>query len=312
MSTQINVIVDDGGLSAKAKQQTQANRWQKLEEAQRAKVAQKTHKQRDAQRLQNGIGLDGRPQYGGASAQSLRLDEPAANRSGDYSVLLLLANEFTDKSRYRNLISPQGAQLSATDPKYGSHSFYFPGDWYAFQTLNASITSASKRGKYELPVSTQDFTVEMWVKYERYPNRPTSSDAFWPTFMRFPGSIFSLDIFEGYLDIWQNSLPILGTHNNGIAVPGSFLLHQQFIEPQVWAHCCAMRTNGAVTLFVNGVPSLTQYTFDYSLPSGDWQFGSWSSANFEYKGFLDDIRISHGAKYAIEGFTPPTRQHPVP
>lgn len=312
MSTQINVIVDDGGLSEKARQQVQANRWQKLEQAQRAKVEQKAQKQRDAQRLQNGIGFDGRPLYGSASARSLRLDELAANRLGDYSVLLLLADEFKDKSKYRNLILPQGAQLSPTAPRYGSHSFYFPGDINAFQTLNAAITSATKVGKYGLPVSTQDFTIEMWVKYERYPGRPDSGSVFWPTFMRFPESTFSLDIFEGYLDIWQNSTPALGTHNNGIAVPGSFLLHQQFIEPQVWTHCCAMRTNGAVTLFVNGVPSLTQYTFDYSLPSGVWQFGSWSEANFEYQGFLDDIRISHGAKYSIEGFIPPARQHPIP
>lgn len=92
MSTQINVIVDDGGLSAKAKQQIQANRWQNLEEAQRAKVAQKAQKQRDAQRLQNGIGLDGRPVYGAPVARSLRREEPAAQRISPYDGLLLTSS----------------------------------------------------------------------------------------------------------------------------------------------------------------------------------------------------------------------------
>jgi hypothetical protein len=83
MTTQINVIVDNGGLSAKAKQQTQANRWQKLEADNRQKVEQQGLQQRDAERLLRGIGPDGRPLYGSSPAQLLRRDEPAAWRISD-------------------------------------------------------------------------------------------------------------------------------------------------------------------------------------------------------------------------------------
>lgn len=83
MTTQINVIVDNGGLSAKAKQQTQANRWQKLEQNNRQKVEAKGIQQRDANRAQQGIGANGRPLYGTPPAQPLRRDEPAAWRISD-------------------------------------------------------------------------------------------------------------------------------------------------------------------------------------------------------------------------------------
>lgn len=80
MTTQINVIVDNGGLSAKAKQQTQANRWSKLESDNRQKVQATGTQQRGANRAQQGIGPDGRPLYGSPPAQPLRRDEPAAFR----------------------------------------------------------------------------------------------------------------------------------------------------------------------------------------------------------------------------------------
>lgn len=93
MTTQINVIVDNGGLSAKAKQQTQANRWSKLEGDNRQKVQATGTQQRDVNRAQQGIGPDGRPLYGIPPAQPLRRDEPAAWRIGDaYDVAGVLIN----------------------------------------------------------------------------------------------------------------------------------------------------------------------------------------------------------------------------
>lgn len=157
MSTQINVIVDDGGLSAKAKQQIQANRWQKLEEAQRAKVAQKTHKQRDAQRLQNGIGLDGRPQYGGASAQSLRLDEPAANRISSEFQLLIAPVPSTITALPASMLPPEGYpyHIYQPDPVFigigeevQGGNYYQASSQLAFQGLNVPTTKGLKDPLY--------------------------------------------------------------------------------------------------------------------------------------------------------------------
>lgn len=95
MSTQINVIVDNGGLSEKARRQTQSNRWSKLESDNRQKVEATGTKQRDANRAQQGIGPDGRPLYGTPASQPLRRDEPAAFRPMGLYKALLQPNNIT-------------------------------------------------------------------------------------------------------------------------------------------------------------------------------------------------------------------------
>jgi hypothetical protein len=78
MSTYINVTVDGGGLSDKAKAQTNANRQAKLEGDNRQKMEAQGRDQRDATRAQQGIGPDGQPLYGTPGRSTLRRDEPAA------------------------------------------------------------------------------------------------------------------------------------------------------------------------------------------------------------------------------------------
>lgn len=80
MSTQINVIVDDGGLSNKAKQQTQANRWGKLEADASAVAERKGRKQRDDNRAQQGLTPTGQSESGYRAKARYSPDEVAANR----------------------------------------------------------------------------------------------------------------------------------------------------------------------------------------------------------------------------------------
>lgn len=311
MSTDINITVGDNALLDRAKQQQSANRQAQLNRENSTRLEAQATDERTKALAAQGKDANGNPLYGVSSAIPQIDRRPAANRQGDLSVLLLLADEFKDISKYKHNIVNQGATLS-NFYKYGTKSFYFPGDQGAFQKITAQLDKPTRLLKYTLPIADADFTVEMWVNYQRYPNRPVETAAFWPTFMKFPGTDFSLDIFEGYFDIWINGLPVVGETTNGIAVPDNFLAHQTFFDAEDWTHLVAMRIEGAVTLFVNGIPSLTSFMFSYSIPAGLWEFGSWSVVNFEYKGWLDDIRISHGAKYPVEGFTPPTRALPRP
>lgn len=89
MSTYINVTVDGGGLSERAKAQTNANRQAKLEGDNRQKVEAQGRDQRDATRAQQGIGPDGQPLYGAPVRNPLRRDEPAAFRrqNGDFGFI---------------------------------------------------------------------------------------------------------------------------------------------------------------------------------------------------------------------------------
>jgi hypothetical protein len=82
MSTYINVTVDGGGLSERAKAQTNANRQAKLESDNRQKVEAKGSDQRDATRAQQGLTATGQPQSGYSAKTQFRPDEPAASRFG--------------------------------------------------------------------------------------------------------------------------------------------------------------------------------------------------------------------------------------
>lgn len=122
MTTQINVIVDNGGLSAKAKQQTQVNRWQKLEQDNRQKVEQQGLQQRDAERLLRGIGPDGRPLYGTPPAQPQRRDEPAAFRQQKKGIFGYMPAGYSDYGGYDAYTEEAyiGPDTPITPKKYGA------------------------------------------------------------------------------------------------------------------------------------------------------------------------------------------------
>lgn len=89
MSTQINVIVDNGGLSAKARQQTQANRWLKLERDAQSVVASRSEEAQQAKRAQQGLQVNGQPNGANAPISRYQMEEPAANRTGGNGWLAL-------------------------------------------------------------------------------------------------------------------------------------------------------------------------------------------------------------------------------
>lgn len=82
MTTRINVIVDNGGLSEKAKRQTQANRLQKLEADNRLKVEAAAIEERNNKRALEGVGPDGRPLYGQQVRGGRPDEEPIAANNG--------------------------------------------------------------------------------------------------------------------------------------------------------------------------------------------------------------------------------------
>lgn len=126
MSTQINVIVDNGGLSEKAKRQTQANRWSKLESDNRQKVEAAGTQQRDATRAQQGIGADGRPLFGTPPAQVLRRDEPAARQLGGNKIDMLMVPDqgfsVAGNIPIRSKDSAYGVATSVTIQDSGSYT----------------------------------------------------------------------------------------------------------------------------------------------------------------------------------------------
>ena len=84
MSTQINITVDSGGLSRKAKQQTTVNRLLKMEDDHQKKVGNEAMDKRTDVLKAKQLGPDGRPFYGTQLPLSTRKEELAAWRRSDY------------------------------------------------------------------------------------------------------------------------------------------------------------------------------------------------------------------------------------
>jgi hypothetical protein len=89
VSTKINITVDSGGLSARAKQQQEAARLAQLERERTRRTEAEAKAQRDAKQTAEGKRPDGQPQFGSPPPKPRSQDEPAAFRSvNDYLMLL--------------------------------------------------------------------------------------------------------------------------------------------------------------------------------------------------------------------------------
>ena len=86
MSTQINIPVDSGGLSARAKQQQEAARLAQLERERTRRTEAEAKAQREAKQTAEGRRPDGQPQFGAPPPNTRPQDEPAAFRAATFSV----------------------------------------------------------------------------------------------------------------------------------------------------------------------------------------------------------------------------------
>lgn len=155
MSTQINVIVDDSGLRAKAKQQTQANRLARLERDNRAKVEEEAEKKREEKKLLDEVGSNGTQLYGVSSLRQLDVDELAATRHSSFA-LLIASQPGTISSLPATMLPPQGYpyHLYQPDPYFIGIGDAVTGNYYqansqlAFQGLRVSTTKGLRDPLY--------------------------------------------------------------------------------------------------------------------------------------------------------------------
>lgn len=180
MSTYINVTVDGGGLSERAKAQTNANRQAKLEGDNRQKVRATGTQQRNANRAQQGIGPDGRALYGTPQAQPMRRDEPAAFRaSGFYELSLPPTGESAPKTFAAQLKNAKVKPVQFVDQTIAQRHFYnatggptgggylrcYDGDTYSprgIAATTADLIFDTSVANAERP----DFTVDLWAFLE--------------------------------------------------------------------------------------------------------------------------------------------------
>jgi len=172
--------------------------------------------------------------------------------------------------------------ISTAQSKFGGSSAYFDGVGDCIQFNN-----------YTLNQFFRDFTIEMWIRPEvntggsLYDCRSTASQV----------SIL-LRLNNGRIDYYIGG--------------ASRLTHQTTINVDTWYHVALTRSGTTTRLFVDGVVSSNTFSdsnvFDNPIANSIGAFGSGGTNN--YKGYIDELRVSNIARYtgtftpATQAFTP--------
>ena len=309
MATFIRVSSAEAELLRRNRDQVQANRLQKVEADEQAATGQQLQATADEQQTLE--------QPGGRRQSRFRRDQPAASLiPSDFRTLLLLQDSFVDQSRYKCPVLPVGATLDAANSKIGATAFYIarPSSNTGNDRIAATINSSTKNPRYPLPIGSQDFTVDFWIRFA-----PDVTTFNFQPITTFPDVVTIDDDVEGsslgvgsldgsvYLTFSQ---PGTGSYFSAVPLP-----------VYEWSHVAFMRKDGVAYAFVNGQnasPSGEPWTS--SIEPGDFWFGPRKLASsdlasntpYPFKGWFDEICIRHGAVYPLSGFAPSLVPYPIP
>jgi len=192
---------------------------------------------------------------------------------------------FTDSSNSSRTITASGnAQIDTAIKKFGSGSAEFDG-------TNSKLTISGN------PLGSGDFTIEFWV----YGESITGNHYFMDVLGTNPIQIVRGD---GSTSAPHEGLAIADTQWRGSAntLPDSTYQNN-------WNYIAVSRSSGTMKSFVNGTQVASwSNSLDYS--DATIEVGSAHSSrsftNFNFDGYIDDIRITNGVGRYTSNFTPPT------
>jgi hypothetical protein len=191
-----------------------------------------------------------------------------------------------DSTMENNLVTVGSAQISSTSTatvKFGSGSVYFNGSSYLSAPAN-----------YNNHITTGDFTVEMWV----YLTTLSASAAL-------------VGVWTGTASTSDWLFTQGGTASNlrfGISSGGTatFVEGTGGLTANSWTHIAAVRKNGIITLYSNGVSVYSGALAGGTITTTGLTVASISGGSFYSTGYIDDLRITTGIARYTATFTPPT------
>ena len=197
---------------------------------------------------------------------------------------------FTDDNGVRSqtgLTATGGAIISTTRSKFGGSSW------------NGSSASTATMLLPQTPYTfgTDDFTIECWANVEL-------------DFSSTGSNIFSMGTSINDASNYRLTVGA-GTNNFGLRL-GSTSYESTFIwSLNVWYHLAVVRSNGVVSLYINGVKDTSigssgNITFTTSLAERFLGIGRITYAGVRaFPGYIDEFRVSNTARYTAN-FTEPT------
>lgn len=217
---------------------------------------------------------------------------PTTPATATTSTALLLQGTnagITDSAAISGLITVGNVQISTTQSKYGGASMYFPasGSYLNFATSGNALWA----------FGAGDFTIEAWVY-------PTS------TFSTTSGAIIFdqrnlYNTTTGICFAIENSSNNVGFRtNNNIFYSGSG------VAPiNTWTHVALVKNSNTIYVYVNGVQSTSlAYSTVLTDTNADIGRSTDTNANYNFLGYIDDLRVTKGVARYTANFTPPTSQ----
>ena len=197
-----------------------------------------------------------------------------------------------DASMMNNLETVGDAKLSTAVSKFGGSSMSFDGTGdYLISSPNAAVLNT---------FGTGDFTVEFWMNSVSFANvnnekivfdcRPLSTDGLYPC----------IYFFSGQIRYFVNSAD---------RITGSTLNTGQ------WYHVALARSGSSTKLFVDGTQVGSTYTDTNNYLCGANRpiiaSRGHTLGEYNYNGYIDDLRITKGYARYTSNFTPPALPFPI-
>jgi hypothetical protein len=181
---------------------------------------------------------------------------------------------FTDSSSNGLAVTAYGdAQVSTTDPKYGSGSLTLDGTGDYLQTAASSV----------LALGTGDFTVECWV----YVVSGTSNNGLF-TFGG-QGSGLAVSIYNGN---WSLTPDGSGGATMGAVTTGS------------WQHLAVTRSGSSLRLFINGTQLGSTLGNSTNFTDNQLKIGYYFNSSYAINAKVDEFRVTKGIARETANFTP--------
>jgi hypothetical protein len=200
----------------------------------------------------------------------------------------------TDNSPSPKTMTAVGnAQISTAQSKFGGASILFDGS-------GDRITTPSNS---DFAFGTGDFTVEAWVR--------ETSRVQYASLLEIGTHLSNGIIF--LTNSGGGSGSNIGTYVTVPGGPSNFFGVKASASTGVWSHVAYVRSSGLLTCYVDGVGgsavSLGQnLTSTSTITIGSRADGT--GGNYDFNGYIDDLRITKGVARYTANFTPPTAPFP--
>ena len=183
-----------------------------------------------------------------------------------------------DSAAQNNLTLVGNAKISNTQAKFGDTSIYFDG-------------TGDEAKYFSNGFGTGDFTMEAWVYPQTQPQR-------------FPAVYYVTNGSSNRVAVQFDH----DSHQNKFrcSVAGTVLSPTGTNAEDQWYHTAVVRYQGVVTFYIDGTSvGSTAYTHNVGPETAFFGGNTPISAELNFKGFIDDFRVSNTARYTAN-FTAPT------